>query len=101
MKLLESQEHVLTLYTIPLKAKVLRFIFRNVAVLQPLTLLRNKHLLRYIFKTPILVTRFSLKNLWCLHKLVTIVSLENHGNQMSILKLRNMFSILTSRNQEI
>ena len=60
---LKSQEQVLTLYKIPLKVNVSGFIFSNVAGLHFQSLLRIKHLLRYIFKTPILRTPFSLKNL--------------------------------------
>ena len=41
----------------PVKS-VLEFIFSNAAGLHLQSLLRNKHFLRYIFKTPILITPF-------------------------------------------
>ena len=47
------------------KSKCVGFIFSNVAGLHLQSLLRNKHLLMYIFITPILRTPFSLKNIWC------------------------------------
>ena len=53
----------LALYKIPLKVIVLGFIFSNFARLHYQSLLRNKHLLRYIFKTSILRTPVSLKNM--------------------------------------
>ena len=45
MKVLKSQEQVLTLYKIPLKPNVMEFIFRNAAGLHLQRLLRNKYLL--------------------------------------------------------
>ena len=67
-EVLESQKQVLALYKIPLKVNVLWFIFSNVEGLHLQSLFRNKHLLRYIFKTPILRAPFSQKNMWCLLK---------------------------------
>ena len=50
------------------KLNVLGLIFSKVEDLHLLSLLKNKHFLGYIFKTPILRTHFSLKNMWCLLK---------------------------------
>ena len=55
-------------FKIPLKVNVLGFIFSNIAGLHLQSLLRNKHLLRYVFKTPIFIAPLSLKNMWCLLK---------------------------------
>ena len=84
------------MYQIPLKVNVLGSIFSNVTGLYLQSLLKIKHLLRYIFNTPILRIPFSLKKhvvpnkmVWLegggfkelpLSKLVTIVYLENHIN---------------------
>ena len=44
------------------------FIFSNVAGLCLQSVLRSKQFLKCIFKTPILRTSFSLKNIWCFLK---------------------------------
>ena len=89
MKVLESQEQVLTLCKTSFKINVLGFIFSNNEDLHLQRFLWNKDLLSYIFKgLP-------------LPKLVAIICLEKYINHMFVLKLDKNFLILSSYNQQI